>query len=227
LPTCSLQSARTKTAKPGKFITAMGGWNPAQFAENRLPTLAELDAVAPNNPVLVFFAFTGCAMLERNDKGGNARHRPLHRPAAAENARKIRVTRPRSDIRRMAVQVGEAMGELVRWLKMAACRLVGIVATLVGYGLGVGAALILGIQCVIWLRDGQWPEAQVRLVWDSLELPTAPLPWLGIEKIRTWILGLPLVGAMVPLAILAAATGLLLMELAETYEHKPTHQRRP
>ena len=51
--------ARVKTVKPGDFITAMGGWTPAQFAENRLPTLAELDAAAPNNPVLVFQAFTG------------------------------------------------------------------------------------------------------------------------------------------------------------------------
>src|SRR5262245_39736766 len=53
--------ARVKTVKAGDFITAMGGWNPAQFAENRLPTLAELDAAAPNNPVLVFFSFFGPA----------------------------------------------------------------------------------------------------------------------------------------------------------------------
>ncbi len=53
--------ARTKTVKAGEFITAMGGWTPAQFAEKRLPTLAELDAAAPNNPVLVFQAFTGPA----------------------------------------------------------------------------------------------------------------------------------------------------------------------
>jgi Amidohydrolase family len=51
--------ARTKTVKAGEFIAAMGGWTPAQFAENRLPTLAELDAAAPNNPVLVFNSFTG------------------------------------------------------------------------------------------------------------------------------------------------------------------------
>jgi predicted amidohydrolase YtcJ len=51
--------ARTKTVKAGAFITAMGGWTPAQFAENRLPTLAELDAAAPNNPVLVFNSFFG------------------------------------------------------------------------------------------------------------------------------------------------------------------------
>jgi predicted amidohydrolase YtcJ len=53
--------ARAKTVPPGQFITAMGGWIPAQFAENRLPTLAELDAAAPHHPVLVFQSFTGPA----------------------------------------------------------------------------------------------------------------------------------------------------------------------
>ena len=53
--------ARVKTVNPGDWITAMGGWTPAQFAENRLPTLAELDAAAPSNPVLVYNSFTGPA----------------------------------------------------------------------------------------------------------------------------------------------------------------------
>ena len=39
----------------------MGGWNSAQFAEKRLPTLAELDAASSDHPVLVFQAFTGPA----------------------------------------------------------------------------------------------------------------------------------------------------------------------
>jgi predicted amidohydrolase YtcJ len=52
-------AARAKTVPPGKFITAMGGWNPVQFAEKRLPTLAELDAASPDRPVLLFVAFTG------------------------------------------------------------------------------------------------------------------------------------------------------------------------
>jgi hypothetical protein len=60
--------ARTKTVKPGQFITAMGGWTPAQFAENRLPTLAELDVAAPNNPVLVFDAFVGPATTNTSGK---------------------------------------------------------------------------------------------------------------------------------------------------------------
>lgn len=54
-------AARAKTVPAGGFITSMGGSNPAQFAEKRLPTLAELDAAAPAHPVLVFQAFTGPA----------------------------------------------------------------------------------------------------------------------------------------------------------------------
>ncbi len=50
---------RAKTAKPGAWITAVGGWNPVQFTEKRLPTLAELDAAAPNNPVLLFPGLNG------------------------------------------------------------------------------------------------------------------------------------------------------------------------
>ncbi len=54
-------AARAKSVPAGKFITAMGGWNTAQFAEKRMPTLAELDAAAPDHPVLLFEAFTGPA----------------------------------------------------------------------------------------------------------------------------------------------------------------------
>jgi predicted amidohydrolase YtcJ len=52
---------RTRSVPEGGWITAMGGWTPGQLAENRLPTLAELDAAAPRHPALVFVAFTGPA----------------------------------------------------------------------------------------------------------------------------------------------------------------------
>ncbi|HEV3332139.1 MAG TPA: amidohydrolase family protein [Bryobacteraceae bacterium] len=48
----SMIRARVKNL-PGAFITALGDWNIKQFAEKRLPTLAELDAAAPDNPVLI------------------------------------------------------------------------------------------------------------------------------------------------------------------------------
>ncbi|HEX4137156.1 MAG TPA: amidohydrolase family protein [Bryobacteraceae bacterium] len=62
-----LIAARAKTVPAGEFLTAMGGWNPAQFKEKRLPTLAELDAAAPDHPVLVYLGFTGPSAT--NSKG--------------------------------------------------------------------------------------------------------------------------------------------------------------
>ena len=54
-------AGRAKGVPAGGWITAMGGWTPGQLAENRLPSLTELDAAAPRHPVLVFVAFTGPA----------------------------------------------------------------------------------------------------------------------------------------------------------------------
>ncbi len=62
-----LIAARAKSVPKGEFLTAMGGWNPAQFKEKRLPTLAELDAAAPDHPVFLYLAFTGPAAT--NSKG--------------------------------------------------------------------------------------------------------------------------------------------------------------
>jgi predicted amidohydrolase YtcJ len=60
--------AKARSVAAGEFLTAMGGWNPSQFSEKRLPTLAELDAAAPEHPVLVFQAFTGPAATNTRGK---------------------------------------------------------------------------------------------------------------------------------------------------------------
>src|SRR5213592_4620814 len=39
---------------PGAFITAMGAGTPRMFAENRLPTLAEIDSAVPDRPVFLY-----------------------------------------------------------------------------------------------------------------------------------------------------------------------------
>src|SRR5262249_17969404 len=41
--------ARATKVPGGEWITAMGGWIPGQFAEKRLPTLAELDQALPGH----------------------------------------------------------------------------------------------------------------------------------------------------------------------------------
>ncbi len=52
---------RAKDVPDGAFITAIGGLQARQFTENRLPTLAELDAAAPRHPVYIHASFNGPA----------------------------------------------------------------------------------------------------------------------------------------------------------------------
>ena len=49
-----------RTVPSGAWVTAIGDWTPRLFAENRLPTLAELDQAVPDHPV--FFATFGPAI---------------------------------------------------------------------------------------------------------------------------------------------------------------------
>jgi predicted amidohydrolase YtcJ len=55
----AIYQERIQSSPSGAFITTIGGFNPVQFAEKRLPTLVELDAMAPSNPVYLQVSFTG------------------------------------------------------------------------------------------------------------------------------------------------------------------------
>jgi predicted amidohydrolase YtcJ len=59
---------RAQNVPAGGWITAMGGWNQIQFAEKRWPTLAEMDAAAPNHPVLLYQGFNGPAATNTRGK---------------------------------------------------------------------------------------------------------------------------------------------------------------
>jgi predicted amidohydrolase YtcJ len=41
-----------------QWVRVTGGWSPFQFAEKRMPTVAELNEAAPDTPVLVLFAYS-------------------------------------------------------------------------------------------------------------------------------------------------------------------------
>lgn len=49
----AMLAAKAKTVPAGSFITTLGDWNVKQFAEKRLPTLAELDTALPDHPYLM------------------------------------------------------------------------------------------------------------------------------------------------------------------------------
>src|SRR5229473_5656003 len=42
----------------GQWVRVLGGWSPYQFKEKRMPTVAELNAAAPETPVYVLFAYS-------------------------------------------------------------------------------------------------------------------------------------------------------------------------
>jgi predicted amidohydrolase YtcJ len=70
-------AAAAQDAAPGQWILTSIGWHESNFAENRLPTLAELDAAAPDNPLLArrggHFAVVNSAGLQA---AGIGRHTP-------------------------------------------------------------------------------------------------------------------------------------------------------
>lgn len=53
---------------PGGWITTIGGFHFNQFAEVRLPTLAELDEAAPDNPVYISQSFSGPSVTNSRGK---------------------------------------------------------------------------------------------------------------------------------------------------------------
>jgi predicted amidohydrolase YtcJ len=57
----SLPAIGGMPSSAGDFITTIGGFTPSQFAEGRLPTLAELDEVAAHQAVFIMVGFTGPA----------------------------------------------------------------------------------------------------------------------------------------------------------------------
>jgi predicted amidohydrolase YtcJ len=65
-------AARVREVPPGAWITTIGGFhtnhlyaNPADKTTGRFPTLEELSAVAPNNPVFLSISFSGPSVTNR------------------------------------------------------------------------------------------------------------------------------------------------------------------
>lgn len=59
---------RARSTPPGAFITSTAGWAVMQLAEKRMPTMAELDQAAPNNPVFIYPNGPGGAVVNSRGK---------------------------------------------------------------------------------------------------------------------------------------------------------------
>jgi hypothetical protein len=102
--------SRIAQAPAGAVHHTIGGFNPVQFAEKRLPTLAELDAIAPANPVYLQVSFTGPATTTRPaDRSSRAAASPSRatarsRPTARPSPRSTRCARSRPSTTRSAAR---------------------------------------------------------------------------------------------------------------------------
>jgi predicted amidohydrolase YtcJ len=56
--------AASRRMPPGAWLVVAGGWNELQFAEQRRPTQAELEAAAPRNPVYVQLGYGWVVMTD-------------------------------------------------------------------------------------------------------------------------------------------------------------------
>ncbi|MFC8665202.1 amidohydrolase [Streptomyces sp. NPDC057199] len=52
-----LLRAQAERTPPGEWVRVVGGWSEFQFAERRMPTLEEINAVAPDTPVMVLHLY--------------------------------------------------------------------------------------------------------------------------------------------------------------------------
>ncbi len=50
--------AQTQRTPPPQWVRVIGGWSEFQFVEKRMPTLAEINAAAPDTPVLIVHLYT-------------------------------------------------------------------------------------------------------------------------------------------------------------------------
>src|SRR5690606_27047111 len=51
-------SRQAERTPDGQWVRVIGGWSPFQFEEKRMPTVAELNAAAPDTPTFVLYLYS-------------------------------------------------------------------------------------------------------------------------------------------------------------------------
>ena len=105
---------QAKTTPAGQWVRVVGGWSPYQFAEQRMPTPAELTRAAPDTPVYVLFLYSQGFLnkaavdmlgLTPGRAGAVLDHKP-GRCRCSPDIRSVVLTRPAEDVHLLAVTLG-------------------------------------------------------------------------------------------------------------------------
>ena len=84
------QAARTP---PPQWVRVVGGWTEFQFAERRMPTLDEINAVAPDTPVFVMHLYDRALLNAAALRAVGTREKLTIRPRAKFNTTRTAILR--------------------------------------------------------------------------------------------------------------------------------------
>jgi len=84
-------------------------------------------------------------------------------------------------------------------------KLVEIVLLLYGWGASIWFFMVLGYQCVTWLRTGAWVPLPLSRAFDFMTGGSFidvffRMEWVGLREVILWILNLPM-SVMLPVLV--------------------------
>ncbi len=173
-----LLETRVKTAKPGEWIAVLGGWSEEQFTadEARGFPIAELDRIAPDNPVVVQAVYVhsylnGAALraAKIDEKTPDPRNGRIERDAAGKPTG---VVTGAGGVAFVAAKIPKY--EKDAWLAntrklVHELNSMGITAWLDAGGRGMGAAHYEPYRLL-----AERGELDVRVFWTTIRQPTTP-----------------------------------------------------
>jgi hypothetical protein len=78
----------------------------------------------------------------------------------------------------------------------------------------LGAVAILGLQGLVWLRDGFWEEWPLSRAWLHVFNSIPSTDWVGAQMILSMVFDFPLSVYMVAIGVAAAALGAVIEAVA-------------
>ena len=169
---------RVRVAKPGEWIVALGGWSEEQFTdEQRGFPLAELDRLAPNNPVVLQAVYRHAYLNTAALKAANIdESTPAPRGGTIEkdaSGKLTGVVRGAGGVAFVAAKV--PLAEKQQWMQnardvVAYLNSVGMTAWMDAGGRGMSAA-----HYGPYKELADRGELNIRIYWQTIRQPGTPL----------------------------------------------------
>jgi predicted amidohydrolase YtcJ len=168
---------RLRMARPGEWVAVLGGWSEEQFNDDpRGFPLAELDQIAPDNPVVLqavyIHAYLNTAALKAagiDEKTPDPRNGTIEKDASGKPTG---VVRGAGGVAFVAARIPKVAGEewLVNTRKLVAeLNSMGVTAWLDAGGRGMGAAHYEPYRTL-----AERGELNARVFWTTIRQPTTP-----------------------------------------------------